>query len=152
MSSNAQQKWWKETVSMDSPLHPPALGRRQCSHWCRSERSQSCPPWTDGSWRLRMSNRTSFAPRRQEQNSHATDDTHTHILYVLLQRDAHPVVGQLKSHLDEGIWTDSTLLDRSFAKVSEDKDVEDHIVSQGLGHCQRLRYLLLTLRRTHPNS
>ncbi len=77
---------------------------------------------------------------------------HTHILYVLLQWEAHPVVGQLKSHLNEGIWTDSTLLDLSFAKVSEDKNVEVHVVSQGLGDRQRLGDLLLALRQTHPNG
>ncbi len=64
----------------------------------------------------------------------------------------HPVVGQLKSHLNEGIWTDSTLLDLSFAKVLKAKNMEVHIIGQGLGYCQRLRDLLLTLKQTQSNS
>lgn len=57
----------KVTVVRFSPLHPPALGQRHCSHCYRSERSQSCPPWTDGSWRLHRSNRKSPGPEMQRQ-------------------------------------------------------------------------------------
>lgn len=59
----------QDRVSSISPLRPPVLGRRHSSHWNRSEQSQSCPLWTDGSWRTRTSNRTSSGPRTQTQNS-----------------------------------------------------------------------------------
>lgn len=39
-----------------------------------------------------------------------------------------PVVGQLKSHLDEGVRTDSTLLDLSLAEISERYHVEVDVV------------------------
>lgn len=47
---------------------------------------------------------------------------------ILRQREAHPVVGQLKSHLNECIGTDSTLFDLSFAKVTKGEDMEVHII------------------------
>lgn len=72
--------------------------------------------------------------------------------YVPLQREEYPVVGQLKRNLNKGIRVDSTLLDLWFAEVSEDDNVHVHIVSKGLGHCQRLGDLLLTLRETKPNN
>lgn len=67
---------------------------------------------------------------------------------LLYFREAHPVIGQLKSHLNEGIWTDSTLLDFSFAKILEGENVEVNVVSKRLGHCQRLGDLLITLQHT----
>jgi len=71
---------------------------------------------------------------------------------VLLQREAHPVVRQLKSHLNEGVGTDSTLLDPSFGKGSVGEDVELHVIGQGLGDRQRLGDLLLALREANPNT
>lgn len=47
---------------------------------------------------------------------------------VLPQREAHPVVGQLKSHLNETIGADSTLFDLSFAKVSKGENMEVHVI------------------------
>lgn len=67
---------------------------------------------------------------------------------IRLQWNTHPEVGQLKSHLNEAVWTDSTLLDFSFAKFLEGENMEVHIISQRLGHSQRLSDLLFTLSHT----
>lgn len=76
--------------------------------------------------------------------------THTH-RHTLLQREAYPVVGQLKSQLNEGVWADSALFDLPFAKFFKGENVDVHVVSQGLGHGQGAGDLLLTLRRTHAS-
>lgn len=74
-----------------------------------------------------------------------------HVPSSELYNQPHPVVSQLKSDLKEGIWTDSTLLDLPLAEISEGENVAVDIISQGLGYCQGLGDLLLTLRETHPN-
>lgn len=74
---------------MISPLHPPSLGWRRWSHWYKSEPSRSCPPWTDGSWRIHTSNRKCPDPGTQKQNSDVTDKTDSskskcHIFFLLI--------------------------------------------------------------------
>lgn len=123
-------------------------GQKHRTPQCRSEQFLYGLLWINVSWMPHKSSRIFLCPV-QWKNIDITFHIFKWAIMrnILLQlfifqmftnRTVHPIMGQLQCELDEGIWTDLALLDQALSKVTKGDDVRVHIISQSLGHRQRV--------------